>query len=133
MVGEIYHEDFEFHWSWRSAAAIVYLAICLVDLMIMPLYREYSYNRISATEIVTIAQRLPDGATQIEALRILKEDRKWEPVTNEMFHLSFAAILGVSALPGNRKGSGFVRRKKDKNLPEDTGEEGGTKAVGKFE
>ena len=108
-----------FYWSWRSVGALVYFFICIVDLVGMPLYREWSYNRVSAAEIVEIATKLPDPASQIEAMQILRSDRKWEPVTNEMFHLSFGAILGLSALPGNRKGSGFVRRRRKEEEDED--------------
>lgn len=111
-----------FLWSWRSVGALIYFFICLVDLVGMPLYREYSYNRLSAKEIVEVTKELPDPASQIEAMKILKADRSWEPVTNEMFHLSFGAILGLAALPNNRKGSGFLRRNKKIDLDDD-GEE----------
>lgn len=113
--------SYEFHWSWRSIGALVYFFICLMDLVAMPVYREWSYNRISAQELVEISKEMPDPASQIEAMQILKADRSWQPVTNEMFHLSFGAILGVAAL--NRSGSGFVRRKKKQEGDDDERDE----------
>ena len=90
-------------FTWRSVGAFVYFFICIVDLVVMPLYREYNYNKLTVSEIVSVAKTLPDSVSQIEAMQIFKSDRAWQPVTNEMFHLSFAAILGVAALPSNRK------------------------------
>ncbi len=99
--------DFELRWSWRTLAAMIYLFICMFDLVIMPVYREYNYTRIPVTKMVEISAQMKDPVAQIEALKVLKEDRTWTPITNDMFHLSFGAILGVSALPRNRR-SGFL-------------------------
>lgn len=120
--------DFEFRWTWRSLAAIVYLGICVFDLVLMPLYREHTYTKLTPTQMVALSGQIADPAARVQALQILKEDRTWTPLTDEMFHLSFGAILGVSALPTNRRGSGFVRnRKRKKNplfdQPEDSNEE----------
>ena len=89
-------------WHWRSVAAIVYLFICLCDFVVMPAYREYSYTKMPLTEMLAAARSMPDSASQIETLRLLKADRPWTPITSEIFHLAFGAILGVSALPMNR-------------------------------
>lgn len=96
-------------WSWRSLAACVYLAICLVDFLAMPIYREYAYTKMPVAEMVRLSMQMKDGAAQIETLKTLKEDRAWQPITNDMFHLSFGAILGVSALPMARN---RLRRRK---------------------
>lgn len=69
----------------------------------MPTYRELTYNKMSVPEMVKIAQSMKDPTAQVETLRILKEDRKWTPLTNDMVHISFGAILGVAALPQNRR------------------------------
>lgn len=108
-------EDFEFRWTWRSLAAIVYLSICVFDLVVMPLYREHTYTKLSPAQMVALSGQIEDPAARVQALQILKEDRSWTPLTNEMFHLAFGAILGVSALPTNRRGSGFVRPRKRRN------------------
>lgn len=105
-------------WSWRSLAAVVYLIICLSDFLFMPIYREYVYTSMSATQMVRLAMEMEDGAAQIEALKVLREDRTWSPITNDMFHLSFGAILGVSALPMARR-----RLNKRKRYDTDFGED----------
>jgi hypothetical protein len=102
--------NIQFDWHWRSVAALVYLIICLNDFVIMPVYRELAYNRMSTAEMVRVAQTMKEPAAQVETLKILKEDRPWTPLTNDMFHISFGAILGVAALPQNRR-----RRKYDGN------------------
>lgn len=98
----------EWDWHWRSLAAVVYLIICFTDFVGMPLYREWSHNKLTHQQIMTDARSMGESAAQIEALRILREDRPWTPLTNEVFHLAFGAILGVSALPMNRR-----RRRED--------------------
>lgn len=96
-------DGLKFSWSWRSLAAIVYLVICIADFLVMPVYREYAYTKMPVAEMVRLSMQMKDGAAQIETLKVLKEDRTWVPITNDMFHLSFGAILGVSALPMARK------------------------------
>lgn len=92
----------QWDWHWRSLAAVVYLLICIFDLVAMPLYREITYNKLTVTEMVKMAKTM-DPEAQVETLKVLKEDRKWTPLTDDMFHLSFGAILGVAALPQNRR------------------------------
>ncbi len=95
--------EFEINWTWRTFAAFTYLFICIFDLVMMPVYREYTYSKIPVAQLVELSSRMKDPSSQIEALRLLRENRAWTPITNDMFHLSFGAILGVSALPSNRR------------------------------
>lgn len=86
----------------------------------MPVYYEYTNNKqTESAQIIALAKQL-DGSAQVETVRILREQKKWEPITNEMFHLSFGAILGLSALPTNRAGSGFRLRRRRKTDSEET-------------
>jgi hypothetical protein len=93
----------QWEWHWRSVAAVIYLIICATDFVIMPVYREYSHNKLSPSQIMEYAMQMGQSSAQVEALRIWREDRPWTPLTNEVFHLAFGAILGVSALPMNRR------------------------------
>lgn len=91
---------------WRQAAAYVYLLICLVDFVFMPLYYEYANARVDNQNIVSYAMKFDDGASQVAALQILKEQRSWQPITLDSagwIHISFGAILGVSAFARRRK------------------------------
>lgn len=92
-------------WSakWRSAAAYVYLLICLCDFVVMPMYYEYMNNRVSSTQYVELALKFKDSSGQIEALKSLRMARVWEPLTLQstgLFHVAFGAILGVVAWKG---------------------------------
>jgi N-dimethylarginine dimethylaminohydrolase len=106
----------EWEWHWRSVAAVIYLIICATDFVIMPLYREYSHNKLTPTQIMEYAQAMEGSNAQVEALRIWREDRPWTPLTNEVFHLAFGAILGVSALPQNRRAN--IRRREEDTYEE---------------
>ena len=109
-------DGFKWSWSWKSLAAVVYLLICFADFLGMPMYREYIYTKMSVPEMVRLAQEMSDGAAQIEALQILKADRAWVPITNDMFHLSFGAILGVAAFPTARD---RIRRRRRRSYGND--------------
>lgn len=63
---------------WRPITAIVYLVICVFDFMVFPVFWSL-FLYFSGADTVTIG---------------------WDPLTLQgagMFHLSFGAILGVSA------------------------------------
>ena len=115
-------DGLKWSWSWRSLAAVVYLTICLTDFLLMPIYREHTYTKMPVAEMVRLSMAMQDGAAQIETLKVLKEDRAWVPITNDMFHLSFGAILGVSALPMARKRLDRRRPANDFPDPEEGGE-----------
>ena len=70
---------------WRDWAGLVYLFICLVDFFIAPLI----WN-IKMEEHCNDKERYPVG--------VKCNVTRWEPMTLQMggmFHISFAAILGV--------------------------------------
>lgn len=87
--------------SWRPAAAIVYLLICLFDFVLMPSFYEAFHQQQSITTQVALAVKFESGAAQIEALKVLHDSgRVWEPLTlksSGFFHLAFGAFLGIAA------------------------------------
>jgi hypothetical protein len=86
--------------SWRPAAAYVYLAICVCDFIVMPMYYEYTNHMTHSQQFVGMALKFSEPASQIEALRLLGESRSWEPITLKstgLLHMAFGAILGVAA------------------------------------
>lgn len=107
------------HWLksfWRPLAMMSYLIICLVDFVAMPVYYEWSNNRLEAREMVMLARTL-NGAQQVEALRVLRENRSWQPITlseSGLLHISFGAIGGVSAFS-----RGQEKRERAKNASAD--------------
>lgn len=85
---------------WRPMAAMVYLVICMTDFVFMPIYYELSNARLAAAESISLATKLDSGTAQIEALKVLRQQRRWEPITlseSGLLHISFGAILGVAA------------------------------------
>ena len=73
------------HTYWRDWAALVYLFICLCDFFVGPLW----WNLLmwgSCDEVLAAGKNC--------------QTSRWEPLTLQMggmFHMSFAAILGVTA------------------------------------
>ena len=99
---------------WRQAAAYTYLLICLMDFVVMPVYYEWHNARLKNSELIGYVVQFKDGATQIAALQALKEQRSWHPITLDSsgwIHVSFGAILGVSA---------FTRRRRHEEDEEET-------------
>ncbi len=87
---------------WRPAAAWIYLIICIFDFVLMPVY--VAKTNLKLEEVVRVAATF-EGAEKIAALTILMKKNTWEPLTimeSGMFHLSFAAILGVAAYTRGR-------------------------------
>ncbi|AUZ95057.1 hypothetical protein FDI40_gp285 [Agrobacterium phage Atu_ph07] len=83
---------------WRPAAAIVYLAICIFDFILLPLY--YTSSAPTLSDIVMSIKDLP-ADSQIVVLNLSLA--AWEPLTlkgSGMFHLAFGAILGATAWRG---------------------------------
>ena len=94
--------------NWHPACAAVYLAICLMDFLCMPVYYEIDNAHLTPTKTVELAMMLKDGAAQIEALKVLHQDRSWTPITlgqNGLFHLAFGAILGVGIWSRGKQGN----------------------------
>lgn len=96
---------------WRPVTAYIYLLICLVDFMVMPIV--YEYNRLSSTEILTIIEHVEEDK-RTQALEIMRSnERVWSPVTTQggaIFHMSFGAIIGAAAFT-----RGMAQRESIKN------------------
>lgn len=102
--------------AWRPAAAAVYLLICLVDFVIMPVYYEYTNSKMTADKVAEIALKFEGGGAQVEALRALREERSWKPITlaeSGLFHIAFGAILGAAAWTRGREKSERIRNLTD--------------------
>lgn len=85
---------------WRPMAAVVYLLICIFDFVIMPSIVEASNTKASNQQAVELALKFAEPAAQIQALQAFTEKRAWNPLTllgGGLFHISFGAIIGVSA------------------------------------
>ena len=80
--------------TWRPAAAVVYLAICLFDFIIAP-----SYMGLRATDTAKLVYSIKDLDPEI-AIAIIQNKTPWSPLTLQgsgLFHVAFGAILGVAA------------------------------------
>ena len=74
----------------------------------MPIYYEWDNAHLTPTKTVELAMMLKDGPAQIEALKVLHQDRSWTPITlgqNGLFHLAFGAILGVGVWSRGKQGN----------------------------
>ena len=95
---------------WRPAAAWVYLLICLFDFLIMPTYHLRSQGNLNTIWELSMKLRPED---QLQAVVQLAKKTAWDPITlqeGSMFHLSFAAILGVAAWTRGRVQEAQVRQ-----------------------
>jgi hypothetical protein len=80
--------------TWRPAAAVVYLLICLFDFIIAPAFMGFKSASI-AQMAVAVKDLEPTVASALIAART-----PWEPLTLQgsgLFHVAFGAILGVAA------------------------------------
>ena len=102
---------------WRPAAAWIYLAICIFDFVLMPLY--VAKTNLKLEDVVKVASTF-EGAEKLGALTLLMKKNTWEPLTvmeSGMFHLSFGAILGVAAYTRGRVQEARVRQDYSKSDP----------------
>jgi len=94
------HLEHGFKKFWRPIAAYVYLIICIFDFMGAPLYIAYQNEQVNSEAFAEI-RALTDKDVKLKALEQLDLGSKsWEPLTLQggaFFHLSFGAILGISA------------------------------------
>jgi len=82
---------------WRPAMAFVYMAICIFDFILMPIYTER--NDIKFDKAVELVRQLPEK-DQVMALQILTKESVWNPITLKeggFIHIAFGFILGISA------------------------------------
>lgn len=91
------HIDLSESWlnrTWRPAAAVVYLVICLFDFVLAPAFMGFKSANISV-----MAQSLK-GLDPAVAIAIIQNRTPWVPLTMQgsgLFHVAFGAILGVAA------------------------------------
>ena len=89
--------------AWKTAAAYVYILICIFDFLIMPAYMVYN-NRDFSEKVISIM----DESNRKYALDIIDRLslRNWEPVTvyggGVIFHIAFGAILTGAAVTDRR-------------------------------
>lgn len=91
------HSEEWYSKSWRPAAAFVYLAICVIDFSLMPLYLEWLNRTNTLSHLVDLSLRYGEP---LNAFKIIQESQVWKPLTlayNGLFHAAFGAVLGVSA------------------------------------
>lgn len=80
--------------TWRPAAAIVYLAICLFDFILAPAFMGFK-----SSNIAQLAGSVK-GLDPAVAIAIIQNRTPWQPLTLQgsgLFHVAFGAILGVAA------------------------------------
>ena len=88
------HSEAWYSKSWRPTAAFVYLAICLIDFALIPMYMASHPSPLS--EVVKASLLFPDP---LLAFKTIQASQVWTPLTfayNGMFHAVFGAVLGVS-------------------------------------
>jgi hypothetical protein len=81
--------------NWRPLAAFIYLAINVFDFLIAPIFM--GLNTETTAQFVAGIMGLDPS---VQAIMASKPNGGWTPLTLQgsgMFHISFGAILGVSA------------------------------------
>lgn len=117
------HLEHGFKKFWRPIAAYVYLVICVFDFMLMPMYIEIKNQEVN-TEAFQEIRELQDKDVKLKALEQLDlGNRDWQPLTlmgGAFFHLSFGAILGISAFTrGQEKKAAIQNAPSLRELDED--------------
>lgn len=95
----------QFTWSAHTVALCVYLLICLCDFVAMPIYYEWSNQQSTPIKMIALAKTMPP-AEQVQVLEILKANRKWEPITDQMFHIAFGTLLTAGVWRGGKHAAG---------------------------
>jgi hypothetical protein len=109
------HTEQWYSKSWRPAVAFVYMAICVFDFALLPLYFAYINNNVMVTDLATAALKF-EPAQQMSALRQMHDMLAWQPVTLQahgLFHASMAALLGVSAYQRSKEKIAKLKNTKD--------------------
>lgn len=107
------HLEHGFKKFWRPVAAYIYLAICMFDFVGMPVYVTYLNEQVN-TEAFAEIRQLQDKEVKLAALEQLDLGKSsWEPLTlagGGLFHLSFGAILGISAFTRGQEKKAAIER-----------------------
>lgn len=86
--------------TWLPCAAFIYLAICLFDFIIMPVYTAAHNGRIE-NRVVQILEG-KDAATFADSIiKANQATRQWNPLTllgGGMFHLALGSLLTGGAV-----------------------------------
>ncbi len=94
------HLEHKFKKFWRPIAAYIYLAICVFDFVVGPIWIEQTNQTVNTVAFAEI-RKFNDKDVQIAALgNVELGNRSWKPLTllgGGLFHLAFGAILGVAA------------------------------------
>lgn len=94
--------------NWRPLAAFIYLAINIFDFLIAPIFMGLT-NETTAQFVAGITGLDPS----VQAILANKPNGGWTPLTLQgsgMFHISFGAILGVSAWSRGTEKVGELRQ-----------------------
>jgi len=94
------HLEHGFKKFWRPAAGYIFLAICLFDFMLAPLWIEHANQTVNTTAFAEI-RKFADKEVQMKAIEHIElGNRTWEPLTTRgsgLFFLAFGSILGIAA------------------------------------
>ena len=83
--------------------AFTYMAICLFDFLIMPVYT--AKTNLKPEQAIALAMKMPEK-DQATVLTVLSKESVWSPITLKeggFIHLAFAGILGVAAWTRGRE------------------------------
>ncbi|BDR25740.1 hypothetical protein RVBP17_2170 [Pseudomonas phage sp. 30-3] len=83
--------------NWKPLAALVYLFICVMDFVVMPVL-VHQYNK----EMLSKISNLSEQNLVLEKTEVLKL-QKWEPLTLQnagLFHIAFGTIITGAAVFG---------------------------------
>lgn len=95
--------------NWRPLAAFIYLVINVFDFLIAPVFMGFLTNETTAQFVSSIQGLDPS----VQAILANKPNNGWQPLTlmgSGMFHISFGAILGVSAWSRGTEKSDELRK-----------------------
>ena len=94
------HLEHGFKKFWRPAAGYIFLAICMFDFMLAPLWIEHANQTVNVAAFAEI-RKFTDKEVQMKAIEHVElGNRTWEPLTTRgsgLFFLAFGSILGIAA------------------------------------
>lgn len=94
---------------WRPVMAWIYMAICIFDFILMPLYT--LRKTVSPEQAVEIALKMPEKDRAM-VLQIYSKSFSYNPMTlgeGGFIHIAFGAILGVAAWTRGREKEEIIR------------------------
>jgi hypothetical protein len=117
QVDESYHVhkhlEAKYKKYWRPIAAYVYLTICLFDFMGMPIYTAYNNSNIDTAALAEIRLFEDPEVRKVALAQLNLGKKEWHPITLEggaLFHLSFGAIIGISAFSRGQEKKAAIQR-----------------------